>query len=133
MTIHAYYGDVSHLKNEQKMFEDLLTQLKLHQGNSEDWIYLFYNTMWSGQEIDVIAFTKEAIVVIDLKNYSSNLVGSENGEWQINGELEVQGGSQINPFVQIRKNRFAFLFQSGSKVLNCLPTKTQVLLVVASS
>ena len=109
MTIHAYYGDVSHLKNEQKMFEDLLTQLKLHWGNSEDWIYLFYNTMWSGQEIDVIAFTKEAIVVIDLKNYSGNLVGSENGEWQINGELEVQGGSQINPFVQIRKNRFAVL------------------------
>ena len=33
MTIHAYYGDVSHLKNEQKMFEDLLTQLKLHWGN----------------------------------------------------------------------------------------------------
>ncbi|WP_228262368.1 MULTISPECIES: nuclease-related domain-containing protein [Acinetobacter] len=86
MTIHAYYGDISHLKNEQKMFDDLLTQLKLHWGNSEDWIYLFYNTMWSGQEIDVIAFTKEAIVVIDLKNYSGNLVGSENGEWLINGE-----------------------------------------------
>ena len=23
MTIHAYYGDISHLKNEQKMFDDL--------------------------------------------------------------------------------------------------------------
>lgn len=109
MTIHAYYGDISHLKNEQRMFEDLLTQLKLHWEYSEDWIYLFYNTMWSGQEIDVIAFTKEAIIVIDLKNYSGELHGTENGEWSINNLIQVKGGSQINPFVQIRKNKFAVL------------------------
>lgn len=67
------------------MFEDLLTQLKLHWGNSEDWIYLFYNTMWSGQEIDVIAFTKEAIVVIDLKTIQAIWLGRKMG----NGRLMV--------------------------------------------
>lgn len=120
MTIHAYYGDYSHLKNEQNMFEDLLTQLKLHWEYSEEWIYLFYNTMWNGQEIDVIAFTQDAIIVIDLKKYSGELFGTENGEWLINNEVPVKGGSQINPFVQIRKNKFAVInsFQSSGLFSN---------------
>lgn len=109
MTIHAYFGDNSQLNKEKLMFEDLLTQLKLNWQYSEDWVYLFYNTMWSGQEIDVIAFTQNSIVVIDLKNYSGDLSGSENGEWLIDQNVQVLGGSQINPFVQVRKNKFAVL------------------------
>lgn len=109
MTIHAYYGDYSQHKNEQIMFNDLLCQLKLNWQYSDDWIYVFYNTMWSGQEVDAIAFTRHAIIVIDLKNYSGSLTGAENGEWLIDASTPVLGGSQINPFVQIRKNKFAVL------------------------
>lgn len=114
MAIYAYYGDYSQHKNEQLMFNDLLTQLKLHWQYSDEWIYLFYNTMWSGEEIDVIAFTQHAIIVIDLKNYSGDLSGAENGEWLMNSSVAVLGGKQINPFVQVRKNKFAVLeyFQS---------------------
>lgn len=114
MTIYAYYGDYSQHKNEQLMFNDLLTQLKLQWQYNDEWIYLFYNTMWSGEEIDVIAFTQHSIIVIDLKNYSGDLSGAENGEWIINSSIPVLGGKQINPFVQVRKNKFAVLeyFQS---------------------
>lgn len=109
MSIYAFYGDHSQLSNERLMFEQLLTQLKLYWQYSDEWIYLCYNSMWNGQEVDVIAFTRHAILVIDLKNYSGVLDGSENGEWTIDHTVRVKGGSQINPFVQIRKNKFAVL------------------------
>lgn len=113
MTIKCFFGDYTSHANEKKMLEQFLSQLQPVWGNSSDWIYVIYNTMWNGQEIDLVCITQNSIIVADFKNYSGALTGQENGEWIIltpsNENLAVKGGGQINPFVQIRKNKYAVM------------------------
>lgn len=110
--IHCYFGDYSSHKNEVTMLNRFLSQLQLDWNDPEDWIYVIFNAMWNGEEIDVVCFTPHAIIVADLKNYTGKLSGGENGSWEINTGseiIEVKGGGQINPYVQIRKNKFSLI------------------------
>lgn len=114
MTIHCYFGDYTSHKNEKKMLDQFLSQLQPVYGGTQDpWIYVIYNAMWNGHEVDVVCITQNSVIVTDLKNYSGMLSGQENGEWLIDtldGQtIPVKGGGQINPFVQIRKNRYAIM------------------------
>lgn len=126
MSINCFFGDYSTHANEQRMLNQLLSQLQAYWGEQHSWIYLIYNAMWNGQEIDLVCITEHAIVVIDLKNYSGALTGQENGEWLMSlpttadqsaqsssadasTAIVVKGGGQINPFVQVRKNRYAVM------------------------
>ncbi len=107
--------------NEQRMLDQLLSQLQEHWGQQHSWIYLIYNAVWNGQEIDLVCITEHAVIVIDLKNYSGALSGQENGEWCMVPpvtesssstpvtSIVVKGGGQMNPFVQVRKNRYAVM------------------------
>ena len=122
MTIKCFYGDYSSHENEQKMLDQFLTQLEPRYRDSDEWVYVIYNTMWNGQEVDLVCLTAHSIIVCDLKNYSGNLQGQENGEWLIttqnNETIIVKGGGQINPFVQVRKNRYAIMdWFSNEKLL----------------
>lgn len=110
--IHCYFGDYSSHKNEVTMLNRFLSQLQLDWNEPEEWIYVIFNAMWNGEEIDVVCFTPHAIIVADLKNYDGHLSGGENGHWEINTGteiIEVKGGGQINPYVQIRKNKFSVI------------------------
>ena len=114
MPIKCFFGDYSSHENEKKMLEKFLSQLvPVYGDNSNRWIYVIYNAMWSGQEVDLVCITQDSIIVADFKNYSGSLVGQENGEWMmtnLQGEtLPVKGGGQINPFVQVRKNKYAVM------------------------
>lgn len=140
MSINCFFGDYTSHANEQRMLDQLLSQLHAYWGQQHSWIYLIYNAMWNGQEIDLVCITEHAIIVIDLKNYSGALTGQENGEWLMDiqstdsainqmpvsavqhadthitaiqnpatSSIVVKGGGQINPFVQIRKNRYAVM------------------------
>lgn len=110
--IHCYFGDYSSHKNEVTMLNRFLSQLQLDWNEPEEWIYVIFNAMWNGEEIDLVCFTPHAIIVADLKNYDGHLSGGENGHWEINTgteSIEVKGGGQINPYVQIRKNKFSVI------------------------
>lgn len=113
MTIKCFYGDYSSHKNEKKMLDQFLTQLEPRYRLSDEWIYVIYNAMWNGHEVDLVCLTANSIIVCDLKNYSGALQGQENGEWLMttpNKEMiTVKGGGQLNPFVQVRKNRYAIM------------------------
>lgn len=122
MTIKCFYGDYSSHENEKKMLDQFLTQLEPRYKNSDEWVYVIYNAMWNGQEVDLVCLTAHSIIVCDLKNYSGSLQGQENGEWLIttqkNETITVKGGGQINPFVQVRKNRYAIMdWLSNEKLL----------------
>lgn len=114
MPIKCFFGDYSSHENEKKMLDNFLSQLvPVYGGDQDPWIYVVYNALWSGQEVDMVCFTQNSIVVADFKNYSGSLKGQENGEWVMNnasGEgIIVKGGGQISPFIQIRKNRYAVM------------------------
>ncbi|WP_162368834.1 nuclease-related domain-containing protein [Acinetobacter cumulans] len=95
------------------MLDSFLNQLQLDWATENKWIYIIYNAIWDGQEIDMVCFTEHAIVVADFKNYTGKLGGKENGPWTMltpsDEMIEVKGGNQLNPFVQIRKNKYVVM------------------------
>lgn len=124
MTIKCFFGDYSSHKSELKMLNNFLSQLAPVYNGTDRWIYVIYNAMWSGQEVDLVCITQNSIIVADFKNYSGRLKGQENGEWEMNTfaneRIAVKGGGQINPFVQIRKNKYAVMewLRSNNLLLN---------------
>jgi hypothetical protein len=71
-------------------------------------LHLIGNVFVDGQEIDAIVLKRNAIIVIDFKNYGGELSFSENGKWKISGRT-VKGGSKPNPYQQIRDNKFTVI------------------------
>lgn len=61
-------------------------------------------------QIDCLLVTDDQIILIDFKNYGGDLKLPEAesfdyGCWLINGETSVRGGSSINPYKQLGKQR----------------------------
>lgn len=61
-------------------------------------------------QIDCLLVTDDQIILIDFKAYGGDLVLPEEdsfdyGVWRINGEIAVRGGSSINPYKQLGKQR----------------------------
>ncbi|BAU16101.1 hypothetical protein LEP3755_66680 (plasmid) [Leptolyngbya sp. NIES-3755] len=65
------------------------------------------NFYCQGREIDAAIIQKNSITIIDFKNYGGQIRFFENGPWYTDQGAEIRGGSDINPFIQIRKNRRA--------------------------
>lgn len=69
-----------------------------------------------GRELDGVLIKKDAISVIEFKNYGGYLEFYENGDWPItineNGSSNttfVKGGNSENPYQQVRQNKFSLL------------------------
>lgn len=61
-------------------------------------------------QIDAFLISKRELTIIDFKNYSGRLQLPDDEHfnskpWTINGNINVEGGSSINPFVQLGKQR----------------------------
>ena len=71
-------------------------------------LHLFGNFFVDGRDFDAIIIKRNALIVLDFKDYGGKLQFSENGPWLIDGR-EVRGGSKANPYHQIRENKFLLL------------------------
>lgn len=69
---------------------------------------LLGNVFVSGSEIDALLICQAGIVVIEFKAMGGEIEFSENGPWTADG-YEIRGGNQINPFAQVRSNRFSVI------------------------
>jgi len=61
-----------------------------------------------GAPADALFISNERIIIIDFKDYTGELSLLENGPWKITTkvkELEVKGGSYLNPFIQANEYR----------------------------
>ena len=111
--IYCFYGNQAEHAHEERMLHNFLSQLQLDWNTPEQWIYIVYNAMWNGQDIDFVCFSPFSIVVGDFKSYSGKLAAGENGPWKLltqnNDMIEVKGGNQFNPYRQLRNNKFSLL------------------------
>lgn len=98
------------------MLQAFLQGLEERWRDSDDWIFVVANSMWTGSEIDLVCVLPSAIIVADFKSHDGELTGTENGPWMANGIL-VKGGRKDNPFQQLRDNKFAVLNWLKSKSL----------------
>lgn len=110
------YGEKASRTHENQMLSVFLNQLESRWATSTDWILAIANTMWDGAEIDLVCILPSAIIVADFKKYEGKLTGTENGPWQANGVL-VKGGRKVNPYQQLRDNKFSVLNWIGTKAL----------------
>jgi len=108
MPLKVYIGEKFSYNHETKIFDSLIKKFKEKYDNSDELIVLIGNYYYNNQEIDATIIKKNAIIVIDFKKYGGIIKFSENGKWYAGNE-EVKGGNKINPFIQLRTNKFALV------------------------
>jgi hypothetical protein len=113
MSIHVF-GEKADRTHENQMLQAFLLQLEERWADSDDWIFVIANSMWSGAEIDLVCILPSAIIVADFKSYEGVISGTENAAWTADGII-VKGGRKNNPFQQLRDNKFAVLNWLESK------------------
>lgn len=108
MTFKAYRAATFSHAHENLAFNQLYDILKNQWASKDEPLHLFGNFYVDGKEIDALIVKRNAVIVIDFKDYGGSLSVSENGRWLINN-VEVRGGSKANPYQQIRDNKFSLL------------------------
>lgn len=94
--------------DEREQFRSLC---KLLTKSKDDYI-LVANPIIGGRELDALLIKRDAIIVLEFKNYTGSLTASEFGDWHIvNDEgidVVVKGGfGNKNPFVQVNHNKWS--------------------------
>ena len=87
---------------ERQQFRFLCEQLKAHYEDSNEFC-VFAGNYNIGCELDALFIKKDAIVVIEFKNYGGKVIANENGEWTCNGKT-IKGGSRKTVLQQARIN-----------------------------
>lgn len=87
---------------ERQQFRFLCKQLKTHYEDSNEFC-VFAGNYNIGCELDALFIKKDAIVVIEFKNYGGKVIANENGEWTCNGKT-IKGGSRKTVLQQARIN-----------------------------
>ncbi len=108
MSFFAYRAAPFELTHENKMFDRLYDLLYQVWGKRDEPLHLIGNVYFSGRPVDALVIKHNAIVVIDFKDYGGEITFSENSHWMAD-DVIVKGGNSINPYQQIRSNKFALL------------------------
>jgi superfamily I DNA/RNA helicase len=99
--------------HEERGFKELAEILRPQFEGSDRDVWLLGNLMCNGLELDALLIKNDTITVIELKSYSGHISAGENGPWFANGHIEVKGGSNENPFRQVRKYRIGLIKRLG--------------------
>lgn len=87
---------------EREQFRFLCEKLKECYKNSNEFC-VFAGNYNIGCEIDALFIKKDAIIVIEFKNYGGKIIANENGEWTCDGKV-IKGGSRKTVLQQARIN-----------------------------
>lgn len=115
MTFRAYRAVPFSHAHENRIFNRLHDILLAHWGDQDEPLHLLGNFYVDGSEIDALVVKRNALIVIDFKDYGGKLSFSENARWKIDGK-EVRGGNKTNPYQQIRDNKFQLLNYLKNKI-----------------
>lgn len=108
MTFQAYRASPFSHAHENHVFNQLYDLLQHNWVEQDQPLHLLGNFYVEGAEIDAMIVKRNAVIVIDFKDYGGNLRFSENGRWSAD-DKEVRGGNKTNPYRQIRDNKFQLL------------------------
>lgn len=107
--------------HERQQFRELCNILSDRLGKTNDHNLLFANINFNGIPLDALLVKKDAIIVLEFKNYGGKVIATENGDWQLSDGTIIKGGLGKNPFVQVRNNKFATIdnFNTWFPHTNC--------------
>lgn len=105
MSLKIYKVSEYETTHEREQFDKLSEILKKEYDNHEDTFLLIANPSFDNRDIDVVFIKRDAIAVLELKNYGGNLFVAENGDWKCNNEIVKGGSNNKNPFLQVKINK----------------------------
>ena len=105
MSLNIYKVSAYETTHEREQFDELSEILKKEYDNHEDTHLLIANPSFDNRDIDAVFIKRDAIVVIELKNYGGDLRVAENGDWKCDNEVVKGGSNKKNPFLQIKINK----------------------------
>jgi Nuclease-related domain len=108
MGFNAFLNSRYATTHENRFWNKLVSELKLHYENKTQYVLIVGNLIVDGKQLDAVVIKDDAIVVIDFKNYGGTLQISENRNWSVSGTL-VNSGRNKNPFSQLLDNKFGLL------------------------
>ena len=125
MAYKSYLLDKFEFTHENRFFRLLDQKLRNNFDKESDVHILIGNLNVGGNALDALFIKRGAICVIDFKDYSGDLIFSENGPWKLKTEkgntIFVAGGAHSrNPFQQVNAYRFALMHLLSEKSQNIL-------------
>lgn len=109
MAVKVFIGDESEYEREWNQFKEVYNLINQKYAKSDEIIYILFNFPVSNSQIDVSILTEKGIALIDLKSYKGKVIGNESGDWIVIVENGEEVPLKINPFKQLKNQRFAFL------------------------
>jgi len=112
MSFKSYLIEKFATTHENKYFRELTTLLFTRFSTKDGAYVLIGNISCNGHQMDAVFIARGQITVIDFKDYSGEVIFSENNPWRLKssdgGLVFVQGGAQSrNPFQQVKAYRFS--------------------------
>ncbi|MFW6197009.1 MAG: nuclease-related domain-containing protein, partial [Thermoplasmatota archaeon] len=124
MTVHIYgMGNIDFSKSEMRQYNRVRDRIIDSLDEDEKEYFLIVDYIIGSKQYDLILLKNEAIIIIDLKAYSGEVKGEENGDWYVykpNGQ-EIKIDQAKNPFRQLRDQRYElinFLNENLSQTIN---------------
>ena len=109
MSLKIFKNQDYDFTHENVQFRELTKILKERFDKKDEQNLLFANIYFGGVPIDALFVKRNAIIVLEFKNYTGDLTVAENGDWSLSDGTIIKGGAGKNPFMQTRANKFSVL------------------------
>lgn len=109
MSLKIFKNQDYDFTHENEQFRELTKILKERFDKTDEPNLLFANIYFGGVPIDALFVKRNAIIVLEFKNYTGKLTVAENGDWSLSDGTIIKGGAGKNPFMQTRANKFSVL------------------------
>lgn len=106
MSLKIFQSTPYDYTHEREQFEKLCNICIECFSKTEEPNLLFGNPCLNGAHIDALFIKRDAIVIIEFKNYGGHIKVSENGDWTLSDGTIVKGGGAQNPYQQTCNNKY---------------------------
>ena len=110
MSVEVYSpsGGTEYRPQEQSQFQEIVNLLEDEYKDSKESIFIVSNCLISNKEYDALILKRNGVIIIELKAYSGQVQGSENGQWKViqDDSVSIDIKQDRNPYRQIRDERY---------------------------
>lgn len=121
MTLHSYLVAEFAKEHERRMYHEIRKMLRRHFKDEDDAILI--GNIYLLNDFDALLIKKDAIIIIEMKDYGGIIEGDHNGPWRstdpktnVCTKIAPYTGSTNNPYAQVKKYKFNLLGKLREKI-----------------
>lgn len=103
MVVRLYCGEKSRFEHEYQQIREIVECIT--KSFPKETIYVCTNVPLANSELDCLLLTKKGPIILELKNYSGEIIGDENGEWVVRNPTGESIALPENLFQQLKGQR----------------------------